>query len=215
MYTSSVNFFKRKPSKSFTPITFEYLQHKRNIYEGKVTSLTTKAKPRPNIKDHDQVYDQRPKQDHDQAPKQVHNQNTKTSSRPKTNCNKEITLPSNDETTLLSINDKTQPNNNNNNETILPDNSIPLENSISNITNSLLLQQAIVVPFVGQVFEIWDDVDKYLHEYAWQEKFVIIKTRNDRGPPPEQISAIINITSLNINHNHPLNPITNTYATKN
>ncbi|RHZ82656.1 hypothetical protein Glove_106g83 [Diversispora epigaea] len=30
----SVNFFKRKPSKSFTPITFEYLQHKRNIYEG-------------------------------------------------------------------------------------------------------------------------------------------------------------------------------------
>ncbi|RHZ62171.1 hypothetical protein Glove_343g6 [Diversispora epigaea] len=32
--TSSVNFFKRKPSKSFTPITFEYLQHKRNIYKG-------------------------------------------------------------------------------------------------------------------------------------------------------------------------------------
>ncbi|RHZ72853.1 hypothetical protein Glove_236g40 [Diversispora epigaea] len=31
---TSVNFFKRKPSKSFTPITFEYLQHKRNIYEG-------------------------------------------------------------------------------------------------------------------------------------------------------------------------------------
>ncbi|RHZ83152.1 hypothetical protein Glove_99g217 [Diversispora epigaea] len=31
---SSVNFFKCKPSKSFTPITFEYLQHKRNIYEG-------------------------------------------------------------------------------------------------------------------------------------------------------------------------------------
>ncbi|RHZ82659.1 hypothetical protein Glove_106g34 [Diversispora epigaea] len=31
---SSVNFFKRKPSKSFTPITFEYLQYKRNIYEG-------------------------------------------------------------------------------------------------------------------------------------------------------------------------------------
>ncbi|RHZ56858.1 hypothetical protein Glove_396g23 [Diversispora epigaea] len=32
--TASVNFFKRKPSKSFTSITFEYLQHKRNIYEG-------------------------------------------------------------------------------------------------------------------------------------------------------------------------------------
>ncbi|RHZ76311.1 hypothetical protein Glove_199g117 [Diversispora epigaea] len=29
-----LNFFKRKPSKSFTPITFKYLQHKRNIYEG-------------------------------------------------------------------------------------------------------------------------------------------------------------------------------------
>ncbi|RHZ79691.1 hypothetical protein Glove_142g13 [Diversispora epigaea] len=32
--TTSVNFFKRKPSKSFTSITFEYLQYKRNIYEG-------------------------------------------------------------------------------------------------------------------------------------------------------------------------------------
>ncbi|RHZ56629.1 hypothetical protein Glove_399g42 [Diversispora epigaea] len=32
--TTSVNFFKRKPSKSFISITFEYLQHKRNIYEG-------------------------------------------------------------------------------------------------------------------------------------------------------------------------------------
>ncbi|RHZ84391.1 hypothetical protein Glove_82g37 [Diversispora epigaea] len=33
-FITSVNFFKRKPSKSFTPLTFEYLQHKRNIYEG-------------------------------------------------------------------------------------------------------------------------------------------------------------------------------------
>ncbi|RHZ63735.1 hypothetical protein Glove_328g52 [Diversispora epigaea] len=32
--STSVNFFKRKPSKSFTLITFEYLQHKHNIYEG-------------------------------------------------------------------------------------------------------------------------------------------------------------------------------------
>ena len=31
---SSVNFFKRKPSEYFVPLTFEYLQHKRNIYEG-------------------------------------------------------------------------------------------------------------------------------------------------------------------------------------
>ncbi|RHZ71197.1 hypothetical protein Glove_261g44 [Diversispora epigaea] len=34
MEATSVNFFKHKSSKSFTPITFEYLQHKRNIYEG-------------------------------------------------------------------------------------------------------------------------------------------------------------------------------------
>jgi len=34
LYTASVNFFKRKPSEYFVPLTFEYLQHKRNIYEG-------------------------------------------------------------------------------------------------------------------------------------------------------------------------------------
>jgi len=32
--TTSVNFFKHKPSEYFVLITFEYLQHKRNIYEG-------------------------------------------------------------------------------------------------------------------------------------------------------------------------------------
>ncbi|RHZ51730.1 hypothetical protein Glove_471g4 [Diversispora epigaea] len=156
------------------------------------------------------------------------------------NFNEEITLPSNDETILPSINDKAQPNNNNNSETTLPDN---------------------IVPFVGQVFETWDDVDKYLHEYAWQEKFIVIKTRNNRDPSLEQTcrrrtyacnhqgtykpkktvilenqrnskskrtgcpwhvninfpkkTAIINITSLNINHNHQLDPMTNVYTTKN
>ncbi|CAG8653003.1 3431_t:CDS:2, partial [Racocetra fulgida] len=28
-------------------------------------------------------------------------------------------------------------------------------------------------------------------------------------------AAIVNITSLNLKHNHPLNPMTNSYATKN
>ncbi|RHZ84007.1 hypothetical protein Glove_86g42 [Diversispora epigaea] len=40
---SSVNFFKRKPSKSFTPITFEYLQHKCNIYEAKRANFQRSA----------------------------------------------------------------------------------------------------------------------------------------------------------------------------
>ncbi|CAG8685675.1 6228_t:CDS:2, partial [Acaulospora morrowiae] len=47
-------------------------------------------------------------------------------------------------------------------------------------------QQIMMLPFVGQVFETWDDVDKYFNDYTWQKNFVVIKIRNDRDLPPEQ-----------------------------
>ncbi|CAG8672958.1 14123_t:CDS:2, partial [Acaulospora morrowiae] len=143
-----------------------------------------------------------------------------------------------------------------------PDNGeiIYLENSTTNFS-SFSPQQIVMPPFVGQVFETWDDVDKYFNDYAWQKNFVVIKIRNDRDPPPEQTcrrrifacdhqgtygpkksvilknqrnsrskrsgcpwhinvtfpkkAAIISVKSLNLDHNHPLNPTTNLYAAKN
>ncbi|RHZ83105.1 hypothetical protein Glove_99g260 [Diversispora epigaea] len=187
------------------------------------------------------------------------------------NSNEEIILSSNNEITLLNNsnnNGEINLNGNDSNETTLPDNNIQssdinkidLEDSITNTTNSFS-SQTIAIPFVGQVFETWDDVDKYLHEYTWQEKFIVIRTRNDRDPPSERTcrrrtyacdhqdtygpkksvilenqrnskskrtgcpwhvninfskkATVISVTSLNINHNHPLDPMTNTYATKN
>ncbi|RHZ69782.1 hypothetical protein Glove_278g38 [Diversispora epigaea] len=51
---SSVNFFKRKPSKSFTLITFEYLQHKRNIYEDNLpeTKINVSTPPVSQVLDY-------------------------------------------------------------------------------------------------------------------------------------------------------------------
>ncbi|KAF0539688.1 protein far1-related sequence 11-like isoform x2 [Gigaspora margarita] len=58
---------------------------------------------------------------------------------------------------------------------------------IDDSTNSFLLsQQTIVPPFVGQVFQTWDDVDEYFKEYALHEHFVVIKIRNERDPLPER-----------------------------
>ncbi|RIB03246.1 hypothetical protein C2G38_2225685 [Gigaspora rosea] len=169
-----------------------------------------------------------------------------------------------DETELSSDNDNEIQHNNamlsNNNLQSNNITEINLEGSIIDIT-SFFSQQTIASPFVGQVFETWQEVDEYLQEYSWQEKFVVIKIRNERGPPPDQTyrrrtyacnhqgayepkksvilenqrnskskrtecpwhmnvtfpkkATTISITSLNISHNHPLNPQTNSHASKN
>ncbi|KAF0424579.1 hypothetical protein F8M41_006488 [Gigaspora margarita] len=81
---------------------------------------------------------------------------------PSTSNNKmlETALPSNYE-----ILDETALSSNNDNE---------IEGSITNITSSFS-QETIAPPFVGQVFVTWQEVDINLQEYAWQEKFVVIK----------------------------------------
>ncbi|CAG8702703.1 2007_t:CDS:2, partial [Racocetra fulgida] len=91
--------------------------------------------------------------------------------------NEEISLPSNDEISLPS-NNEMLPNNDaavtpNNNETILPSNDETILSS-----NKDEIQ--------------YEDVDEYLHGYAWQEKFVVIKIRNERSPPPDETYSSYN-----------------------
>ncbi|CAG8610501.1 11434_t:CDS:2 [Diversispora eburnea] len=91
------------------------------------------------------------------------------------NNNEEVALPSSNGTIMS-----------NNNLQSSDSNEIDIEDPITNPSISFCLQHTITAPFVGQVFNTWDNVDKYFYEYSWQEKFVFIKTRNDQDPPPEQ-----------------------------
>ncbi|CAG8659939.1 38574_t:CDS:2 [Gigaspora margarita] len=110
--------------------------------------------------------------------------------------NNQITHPSsNNEIQLIiqaSNNIKTQSSNS---EIIQSDNSIQLSNSsviidLDEQTTISTNEQIFAPPYIGQVFESWESTDNYLNDYAWQKNFVIIKTRNDRDPPPNQHKLI-------------------------
>ncbi|CAG8689087.1 5574_t:CDS:2 [Gigaspora rosea] len=154
--------------------------------------------------------------------------------------------------TQFSDNDETQPSNS---KIIQFNNSIQLDNDteildLEELTTISTNEQILAPPYVGQIFDSWELADQYFNNYDWQENFVIIRTRNDQDPLPEQIctyvpkksvilenqrnsklkrsgypwhvnvtfpkkAVIVSITLLNISHNHLLDPITNSYATKN
>ncbi|CAG8439383.1 6924_t:CDS:2, partial [Scutellospora calospora] len=128
------------------------------------------------------------------------------------------TLPSNDKT--LPSNDETLPSNDeilpSNNETLPSNNKIMLSSNDTVLSNNNLhsfSQQTIASPFVRQVFKIWEDFDKYLQEYACKSKRTGCLWHVNATFPKK--ATTISITSLNINHNHLLDPETNLYAVKN
>ncbi|KAF0440120.1 hypothetical protein F8M41_004077 [Gigaspora margarita] len=103
--------------------------------------------------------------------------------------NNQITHPSsNNEIQLIiqaSNNNKTQSCNS---EIIQSNNSIQSSNSSEIIDlEEQTNEQIFAPPYIGQVFESWESADNYLNDYVWQENFVIIKTRNNRDPPPNQV----------------------------
>ncbi|CAG8606156.1 5436_t:CDS:2, partial [Racocetra persica] len=159
------------------------------------------------------------------------------------NCNKIAWLPNNNNEVQLVIqssnNNKAQLYNS---EITQFDNNIQSDNSIEIIyledqttISTKYSTQILAPPFVGQTFNTWEYADKYLNDYVWRENFVIIKLRNNQDFSPEKVcrqhtyacdhqgnyvpkkskAAIVSIISLSLKHNHLLNSITNSYATKN